>query len=77
MLPAAHRKVPNRALELTERVWALVRARLGSGVICGRCNARYATMDDVCNADIGERCPGSEAVDLVRARAAKELGLTS
>jgi hypothetical protein len=72
---AAHRKVPNRALELKERVWALVRARLGARLICTRCGARYATMDDLCNADLAERCPGSEAVEQARRTATQEVGL--
>jgi hypothetical protein len=72
---SAHRKVPNRALELTERVWGLVHARIGSGVICTRCGARYVNMDDVCKANVNERCPGSEAVERLRRQAAKEVGL--
>ena len=72
---AVHRTVPNRALELTERTWALVRARLGSGVICGRCNARYSDMDDKCTAGLGEACPGGNAVERGRAQAAKDVGL--
>jgi hypothetical protein len=72
---AAHRKVPNRALELTERMWALVRARLGSGVICARCNARYSDMDEKCQAGLDEACPGGNAVERVRAQAAKDVGL--
>lgn len=74
---AAHRKVPNRALELTERVWSLVRARLGQQrVICARCGARYPTMDEKCTADLGESCPGSLAVERAREQAAKQVGLS-
>lgn len=73
---AAHRKVPNRTLELTERMWTLVRARLGAATICGRCGARYATMDDKCTADIGEACPGSEAVTRACEIAKQQVGLS-
>lgn len=72
---SAHRKVPNRALELTERVWELVRARIGSGVICATCSARYGDMDEKCSADLGKACPGSLAVERLRSQAAKEVGL--
>lgn len=71
----AHRKVPNRTLELTERVWGLVRARLGAGVICGRCNARFSNMDEKCSADLGQPCPGGEVVEHMRAKCAQEVGL--
>lgn len=73
---APHRKSPNRLRELRERVALLVRERIGSGVICSRCCATYATYGDRCEADLDERCPGFNAVDLIQARAEKEVGLT-
>jgi hypothetical protein len=72
----AHRKVPNRALEKQERVWELVRARLGTGVICATCGARYVDYDEKCVADLNQTCPGSAAVERVRASASKEVGLS-
>lgn len=54
----------------------LVRERMGTGVICARCGATYATYGEKCSADLAERCPGFNAVDLVQMRAEKEVGLT-
>ena len=71
-----HRISPNRARELRERVWALVEARL-RGVICGRCGCTYATQDEKCTADLGASCPGSEAIERVKAGAEREVGLAS
>lgn len=71
-----HRKSPNRLRELRERVQQLVRERIGSGVICSRCCATFSTYGDKCEADLDERCPGFNAVDLVQMRAEKEVGLT-
>jgi hypothetical protein len=73
---APHRKSPNRLRELRERVAVLVRERMGTSVICPRCGATYATYGDKCSADLDERCPGFNAVDLVQMRAEKEVGLT-
>lgn len=70
-----HRKAPNRIRELREQVQVLVRQRIGSGVICPRCGASYATYSEKCSADLDERCPGFNAVDLVQMRAEKEVGL--
>lgn len=72
---APHRKSPNRLRELREQIEHLVRMRMGFGMICGRCGARYGTMDDKCEADLGQPCPGSNAIDLVRLRAEREVGL--
>lgn len=72
---APHRKVPNRLVELRERVALLVRARIGRGIICTRCGASYATYADKCEAALDERCPGFNAVDLVQMQAEKEVGL--
>lgn len=72
----SHRQSPNRLRELRERVQQLVRARIGSGTICSRCNATFATYGEKCEADLDERCPGFNAVDLVQMRAEKEVGLT-
>lgn len=72
---ASHRMTPNRVRELRERVQQLVRARIGPGVICARCHATFATYADACTADLAERCPGFNAVDLVQVRAEKEVGL--
>jgi hypothetical protein len=73
---APHRKSPNRLRELRERVALLVRERMGAGVICTRCGATYATYGEKCSADLAERCPGFNAIDLVQMRAEKEVGLT-
>jgi ribosomal protein L40E len=70
-----HRKVPNRRRELQERVQQLVRARIGRGVICTRCGGTFATYADKCEADLAERCPGFNAIDLVQTRAEQEVGL--
>lgn len=70
-----HRKSPNRTRELRERVDALVRQRIGARVICGRCGATLATYADKCSADLDERCPGFNAIDLVQSRAEQEVGL--
>lgn len=72
---APHRKVPNRLRELRERVDVLVRERIGTGVICSRCGARFSTFVDKCDAALDERCPGFNAIELVRRRAETELGL--
>lgn len=71
-----HRKAPNRIRELRERVYVLVRERIGTGVICSRCRCTFATMNEKCSADLLDRCPGFNAVDLVQMRAEKEVGLT-
>lgn len=71
-----HRKSPNRRRELRERVQQLVRERIGAGVICSRCGASFVSYADKCTADLDERCPGFNAVDLVQTRAEKEVGLT-
>lgn len=70
-----HRKVPNRIRELRERVQLLVRQRIGTGIICSRCGATFASYSEKCMADLAERCPGFNAVDLVQMRAEKEVGL--
>lgn len=75
MRQAAHRKVPNRRLELIERMWGLVRARLGAGVICAKCRARFSDMDEKCTAELGASCPGQLAVARMREQAATEVGL--
>jgi len=75
-MAAPHRKRPNRIRELRERVQELVRQRMGTGIICPQCGASYATYSDKCSADLDERCPGFNAVDLVQMRAEKEVGLT-
>jgi ribosomal protein L40E len=72
---APHRKVPNRLRELRERVQQIVRAEFGGRVICTRCRATLSTYADKCSADLDERCPGFNAVDLVQCRAEKEVGL--
>lgn len=72
---ASHRMTPNRIRELRERVQELVRQRIGPGVICPRCQATFATYAEACKADLAERCPGFNAVDLVQMRAEKEVGL--
>ena len=71
-----HRKSPNRLRELREQVHALVQQRIGAGVICGRCGAKFASFADKCEADLDERCPGINAIDLIQTRAEKEVGLT-
>lgn len=71
-----HRKSPNRIRELREQVQLLVRQRIGDGVICPRCGATFGTYGDKCSADLAERCPGFNAIDLVQMRAEKEVGLT-
>jgi len=73
---ASHRMTPNRVRELRERVVMLVRQRIGPGIICPRCQATLATYAEACTADLAERCPGFNAVDLVQMRAEKEVGLT-
>jgi tRNA(Ile2) C34 agmatinyltransferase TiaS len=75
-MDASHRKVPNRIRELRQRVQELVRARIGTGIICPRCGATFASYGDKCEAAFDERCPGFNAVDLVQMRAEKEVGLT-
>lgn len=72
---SAHHKVPNRRRELHERVNALVRLRIGEGVICSRCGATLSSFADDCEADLDERCSGFNAIDLQRSRAAEEVGL--
>ena len=72
---ASHRKAPNRIRELREKVAQLVRARMGQGIICSRCGASLATYADRCEADLAERCPGFNAIDLVQSAAEKEVGL--
>ena len=70
-----HRKMPNRTRELRECVAVLVRERIGAGVICRQCGATFATYADKCEADLAERCPGFNAVDLVQTQAEREVGL--
>ena len=74
MVMQPHRKSPNRARELRERAWALVQQRL-TGRICTRCGCTLANYDARCLADLGERCPGSNAIDVETARAKRELGI--
>lgn len=71
-----HRKSPNRLRELRERVHAIVRAELGSRVICSRCGATYGSYSEKCSADLAERCPGFNVVDRVQMQAEKDVGLT-
>ncbi len=75
MVRRLHRITPNRIRELRERVHALVEQRLAGRIICARCGATYATYGDKCTADLAERCPGFEAVDIVQMAAEKEVGL--
>ena len=70
-----HRKAPNRRREQLERVHALVQQRIGPGVICPRCRATLSTFADQCSADLDQRCPGFNAIELERARAMKEVGM--
>lgn len=70
-----HRQTPNRTRELRERVQAIVRAEFGERVVCSRCHATLSTYADKCSADLDERCPGFNAIDLVQMRAEKEVGL--
>jgi ribosomal protein L40E len=70
-----HRQSPNRARELRERVWATVEERLAGRVICGRCGANLKTFDEKCTADLDERCPGFDAIDIVKVAAEREVGL--
>jgi hypothetical protein len=72
----AHRITPNRLRELREGVHALVGARLAGKIICARCGATYVTYSDKCSADLDDRCPGFEAVDVVQMAAEREVGLT-
>jgi ribosomal protein L40E len=71
----SHRKTPNRTRELRERVAVLVRERIGAGVICRRCGATFGNYADRCEAGLAERCPGFNAIDLVRTQAEREVGL--
>lgn len=71
-----HRMSPNRLRELRERVQQLVRARLGSRIICTRCAAQLSSYADKCEAALDERCPGFNVVDRVQMDAEKEVGLT-
>lgn len=76
MALSPHRKTPNRARELRERVWALVEQRLGGGrEICGRCRCTLATYADKCTAGLDERCPGFNAIEAVKAPAEHAVGL--
>jgi ribosomal protein L40E len=72
----AHRVTPNRVRELRERVVAMVERKLAGKVICARCGATIKTYADKCSADLDERCPGFEAVDIVQMAAEREVGLT-
>ena len=65
------RRSTAHAREYRERVNRLVRERIGAGIICGRCGARYVTLADKCDADLGERCPGANAIEL-QARLAEQ-----
>lgn len=72
----AHRTVPNRAREQKERVQARVRADLqGRGRICDRCRASYGNYADLCEADLGESCPGSREIAEAFARAGERMGV--
>lgn len=72
---APHRRAPNRARDIRERINALVRSRIGPGIICGKCGASYTTMAERCEADLGEACPGSNAISRVQLIAERELGV--
>lgn len=73
----AHRITPNRAREQRERVWAIVEQKLAGKVVCVRCHATVATFADRCEADLDERCPGFEAIDIVLVAAERQVGLQS
>jgi hypothetical protein len=70
-----HRQSPNRPRELRERIWAKVEAMLGKRVICGRCRATSATYGDLCDADLGEKCPGRLAIETAEREVVRQLGL--
>jgi len=74
MVMQPHRQSPNRARELRERAWALVQRRL-TGLICARCGCTLANYDERCEADLDDRCPGFNAIELESARARRELGI--
>jgi ribosomal protein L40E len=67
---------PQRKRELRAMVNGLVQQWVGAGVICGRCGATLASYSDKCQADLGERCPGGNAIELQRQRAEDEVRRT-
>ena len=70
-----HRKVPNRARELRERVWAVVAAKLGRGMLCSRCGCTLMNYDEKCDAGIDDPCPGANQIERARQSALHEMGL--
>lgn len=70
---AARRARSSRVI-LRELIAVTTEERLGTRVICTRCGATLAGMDDLCKAGIDEPCPGGEEIDRVRAEVEKELG---
>jgi hypothetical protein len=72
----AHRQSPNRARELRERAWAVVERQLAGKVICATCGATAATIDDVCSADLDQRCPGLDAIAAIFTAEVRKAGLS-
>jgi hypothetical protein len=75
VVEAPHRQSPNHKRELRERVQHLVRERMGKGIICSRCGCSFSNFDDKCAANLGEGCPGANAIGLVQSRAERDVGL--
>jgi hypothetical protein len=72
----AHRVAPNRLRELRERAWAVVATKLAGKIICPRCRCTFKTNNDLCTAELDDRCPGFDAIDKAYMEACREVGLT-
>lgn len=66
----------DRYIAMRRRASQLTEERIGDGIICHRCHATFATFADKCTADLAERCPGFERIDVVKMQAEHEVGLT-
>lgn len=71
----AHRQSADRPRELREQLPQRIAEILGRRAICRRCGATYKTYEDVCEADLGEQCPGAKAEAEAREQAKRALGL--
>jgi ribosomal protein L40E len=67
-------RIPARQ-QMRARVNALVQQRIGVGCICSRCGATLGSYADRCAADLDERCPGANAIELETRRAEQEVGM--
>lgn len=56
----------SKMIERVKAQAAFVEEKLGTGIICKRCDATCATFADACTADLAEMCPGFITIEDAR-----------